>query len=266
MCNLSEISEDVNEDAREGAGEERPPQRRTSSISECIEKSALGTREGCLLRQRTSSKVAQDILNRAAELERVTQHKQVTPVPPEGVWAAFSRALGPDPDPVTAAEFSAFYKQSVPRLVAFLRWQGASLPDAADCVQEAMTQAYRQWSTIRDPYTWCRLVVSQLYVQRIASLVEPVTDPATAGSSLFAQNIDWDGLEKRHRVSFLLEQLPARQRQVMAWTYDGSTPTEIAKVLKTTPGAVIDGLNKIPATLKTLLGKGANAASHDRRS
>jgi len=264
MGNLSRISEDMNEDVEVGAGEEHPSQWRTSSISEYIEKSALGTPAGRLLRQRTSSKVTQDILNRAAELERATQPKQVTPLPAPDVGAASARALEPDPDPVTAAEFSAFYKQSVPRLVAFLRWQGASLSDAADCVQEAMAQAYRQWSTIHDPHAWCRQVVSRLYVQRLASLVEPVTDPGTAGSSLFARDADWDGLEKRHRVSFLLEQLPARQRQVMAWTYDGSTPTEIAKVLKTTPGAVIDGLNKIPATLKILLGKGVDVASHDR--
>ncbi|MGH3824671.1 MAG: hypothetical protein ACRDRA_17835 [Pseudonocardiaceae bacterium] len=31
------------------------------------------------------------------------------------------------PDPVATAEFSVFYKRSVPRLMAFLQWQGASV-------------------------------------------------------------------------------------------------------------------------------------------
>lgn len=252
MGNQFRISEDVE---RSVLGRDEwhrfPP--RTSSISKYIERSALGTEEGRRLRQQTSSKVAQDILNRAAELERETQHKRVTTFPAQGAGAASARELAADPDPVTAADFSDFYRHSVPRLVAFLRWQGASIPDAADCVQEAMSQAYREWSTIRHPDAWCRQVVSRLYVQRLASLVEPVADPGAAGSLLFARDTDWDGFEERHRVSPLLEQLPARQRQVMAWQYDGSTIMEIAGALKITPESVRDGLRSISATLKMLL-------------
>jgi DNA-directed RNA polymerase specialized sigma24 family protein len=252
MGNLFRISEDVNEDVEWsvlGTDEGRRLQRRTSSISECIERSALGTDEGRRLRRRTSSKVAQDILNRAAELERATQHQRVTTSPAQGTGTASARELAEGPDPVTAADFSVFYRQSVPRLVAFLRWQGASILDAADCVQEAMTQAYRQWSTICHPHAWCRRVVSRLYVQRIASVVEPVADPGAAGL-LFARDTDGDGFKERHRVSPLLEQLPVRQRQVMAWAYDGGTPVEIAEVLKITPEAVREGLNNISATLE----------------
>jgi DNA-directed RNA polymerase specialized sigma24 family protein len=248
MGNLSRISADVNEDVeRSGPGtvEGHRVQQWASSISEYIERSALGTPEGRALRRRTSSKVAQGILDRAAELERATQHKR-------------------DPDPVAAAEFSAFYRKSVPRLVAFLWWQGASMSDAADCVQEAMAQVYGQWLTLRYPYVWCRQIASRLYAQRLASLEEPVADPGAAGSSLFARDTDWDGFEeRRHCVPLLLEQLPARQRQVMAWDYDGSTPTEIAEVLKIPPEAVRDRLNRISATLKMLLGKGVTSTKSD---
>jgi RNA polymerase sigma-70 factor (ECF subfamily) len=42
------------------------------------------------------------------------------------------------------AEFTTFYKAALPRLVAFLRWQGASLPDAADCAQESFAACFQQ--------------------------------------------------------------------------------------------------------------------------
>lgn len=58
-------------------------------------------------------------------------------------------------------DFSEFYRQFVPSLVAFLMWQGASLPDAADVAQETMIRAYRYWSTIDHPRAWARRVASR---------------------------------------------------------------------------------------------------------
>jgi RNA polymerase sigma factor (sigma-70 family) len=156
-------------------------------------------------------------------------------------------------DPIATAEFAEFYKQNVPRLVAFLRWQGASVPDATDCVQETMTQAYRRWSTIQHHYAWCRQVAPRLYVRKLASLEEPIADTETTGSPLLAANTDLDSFEQRHHILRLLEQLPLRQRQVMAWTYDGCTPTEIAKELTMTPEAVRSSLKKARTTLRQLL-------------
>lgn len=46
------------------------------------------------------------------------------------------------------AAFSAFYREFTPTLVAWLIWQGARLPVAADVAQETMIKAYRNWSTI----------------------------------------------------------------------------------------------------------------------
>jgi RNA polymerase sigma factor (sigma-70 family) len=149
--------------------------------------------------------------------------------------------------------FTMFYNQSVPRLMAFLVWQGASVPDAADCVHEAMIRAYRRWSTIDQRHAWCRRVASRLYARRLASLEEPIADTETAGSPLVAANTDLDSFEQRHHVLPVLEQLPLRQRQLMAWTYDGCTPTEIAKELKITPEAVRSSLKKARTALKKLL-------------
>jgi hypothetical protein len=56
-----------------------------------------------------------------------------------------SSAAGPDVPPDLAArdtEFAAFYRGYVPRLVAFLRWQGVPLPEAVDLVQENVGSAH----------------------------------------------------------------------------------------------------------------------------
>ena len=156
-------------------------------------------------------------------------------------------------DPAAAAVFAAFYRESAPRLVAFLRWQGAPFPDAADCVQEALTLAFHKWSTIQQPHAWCRTVASRLYLRRLAATEEPVDDPETTGTPLLPPGTDFETLEQRHDVLRLLAQLPARQRQVMAWPYDGATPTELAEALRITPEAVRSSLKKARATLRQYL-------------
>lgn len=186
--------------------------------------------------------------------------------PPESPYQQVRAATSPPPpvheaddaatlakDPIATAEFAAFYTKSVPRLVAFLRWQGASVTDATDCVQETMMQAYLRWSTVDHPHAWCRRVASRLYTRQLASLEEPIADTETAGSPLLPTDTDLNAFEQRHYVLPLLERLPPRQRQVMAWTYDGCTPTEIATELTMNPEAVRSSLKKARATLKKLL-------------
>ena len=59
------------------------------------------------------------------------------------------------------------------------------------------------------------------------------------------------------RVLEALRLLPYRQRQVMAWAYDGYTPAEIATFLNLDSGTVRASLHKARETLKRhLIGKG----------
>lgn len=155
------------------------------------------------------------------------------------------------------AEFVTFYKQAAPRLVAFLRWQGASLPDAAECAQEALTEALPpRWATIEYPYAWCRRVASRIYARRVGRLEEPVEDAEAAGSPLLTPGMDLEAFEQQHSVLRLLNRLPSRQRQVMAWTYDGATPSEIAAELQITPEAVRSNLKKARTALRNYLQQG----------
>lgn len=154
------------------------------------------------------------------------------------------------------AEFIAFYRQSTPRLVAFLRWQGASLFDAAECAQEALTQAFENWSTINYPHAWCRRVSSLLYVRWISEGAKPfgnIEDIESSGSPLISPEMDVDAFEQHHSVLRILDRLPARQRQVMAWVYDGATHTEIADALKISLEAVRGSLKKARRALRNYL-------------
>jgi RNA polymerase sigma factor (sigma-70 family) len=146
----------------------------------------------------------------------------------------------PSPDLAEVTAFSEFYRESVPRLVIFLRVQGASLAEAADCVQETMIQALPpKWATLDTPYAWCRTVASRTYFKRVADRREdPMADVGMAGYPLIAPGADITVLEQHHEVLRLFDRLPPRQRQVMAWTYDGVKPAEIAQELDMNPQTV----------------------------
>jgi RNA polymerase sigma-70 factor (ECF subfamily) len=154
------------------------------------------------------------------------------------------------------AEFSQFYTQAVPRLVVFLRWQGAQFPDARDCTQEAMILAFQNWSSLESPYAWCRLVSARIYARRLASVREvPVDNLSSVGAALGADHV-FDAIEQRHAVLRLLDRLPSRQRQIMAWTYDGARPSEIAEALQISSDAVRSTLHKARAALRSYLEEG----------
>lgn len=104
-----------------------------------------------------------------------------------------------EPSADVVAEFTTFYKTALPQLVAFLRWQGAPLPEAADCAQEALAACFQQWTTIEQPYAWCRTTASRRYARYLATIREhPVDDLNTVGYPLLTPAIDIDALEHRH--------------------------------------------------------------------
>jgi len=139
--------------------------------------------------------------------------------------------------------FASFYRMFTPTLVAFLRWQGVPLRDAADLAQETMTEAYRNWTKIRHPKAWVRRVACRLWARRLACPVEESV--ADVPEPILLRNLsDVTTWEQRHDVLRILDQLPSRQRQVLAWSLDGYTPSEIAEELRMTPEAVRASLYK----------------------
>lgn len=137
---------------------------------------------------------------------------------------------------VDMAAYTAFYRAETSPLVRFLLCMGAGLADAADLAQETMIDAYRAWPTLTHPRAWTRRVASRKFGHRIASPETPV-DPLD-GLPLLPAHHDTADWEQRHEILCLLAGLPWRQRQVMAWTFDGFTPSEIATELGVSPAAV----------------------------
>lgn len=154
-------------------------------------------------------------------------------------------------DPVAA--FSDFYRHSVPSLVGFLMWHGADLSEASDIAQETMERAWRDWEHIREPRAWTRVVASREYGRRRASLNESPVDVQSGQHPLLSTDVDIEAFSERHEVLRLLAALPLRQRQVLAWTYDGFSPTEIAEQLTMTTDAVRSSLFKARRSLAKLL-------------
>lgn len=133
--------------------------------------------------------------------------------------------------------FAVFYREKLAPLVAFLRWQGVPLREATDVAQEAMIQAYRSWLTIDHPQAWIRRVASRMWARRIANGLEDPIGDATEIPSLLTVT-DVEAWEHQYDVLQIIDRLPMRQRQVLAWTLDGFTPTEIATELEMSAEAV----------------------------
>ncbi|MBG0819016.1 RNA polymerase sigma factor [Planomonospora sp. ID82291] len=134
--------------------------------------------------------------------------------------------------------FALFYRTTIRRLVAFLINQGATLPLAADIAQDTMMKAHRDWTGIGEPNAWVHTVAGRALARKVASTREDAHDEVPQPTSLLPHPdaaADWDAQQVTLRM---LESLPPRQRQVLAWTYDGFTPSEIAEQLRITPDAV----------------------------
>lgn len=157
------------------------------------------------------------------------------------------------------AGFAEFYLTFMPSLVRFLRWQGAPFADAENIAQETMADLYRQWASVQKPAAWARKAASRRWVRIIADgrLEHPVDDAVlerVSTSSLLTAD-DILAFEQRYDVVGLLDTLPSRQRQVLAWTYEGYTPSEIAEELQLTPENVRANLYKARRAVRVYLRK-----------
>lgn len=159
----------------------------------------------------------------------------------------------------TELPFPDFYRAQTPSLVAFVMWLGAGAEEAADVAQETMTRAWRNWEKIKHPRAWVRIVASREYCRRIAACHDEPTAEIPGhllSPGMAAGEAAMLGPEEA-RVLEVLRLLPDRQRQVMAWVYDGYTPAEIAVFLNLAPGTVRVSLHKARETLRRhLTGEG----------
>jgi DNA-directed RNA polymerase specialized sigma24 family protein len=81
--------------------------------------------------------------------------------------------------------------------------------------------------------------------------------PSWLGSLLIAPGVDMEEFESKHEFLRWLDRLNGdNQREVLAWTYDGATPAEIAVELDMDPATVRSTLRNARAVLRRLRAEG----------
>ena len=144
--------------------------------------------------------------------------------------------------------------KEMPALIGFMMVYGARPTVVAEVVaQEAMLQAYRSWDAIDTPRKWIRTVAERIWQRQYAQgKVEVAYDELPESVGLLTPTDAYE-IEDRHVVLSLLRELPLGQRAVMAYHYDGFTPTEIAAQLGKPPGTVRATLRDARAALRRRL-------------
>jgi RNA polymerase sigma factor (sigma-70 family) len=161
---------------------------------------------------------------------------------------------------VTHVDFAAFYRAEVDSLVRFVMFLGCGGGDTAeDIAQTALERAFTNWETIRLPRAWLRKVAEREYIRlsraaaRETSLgphVRRAEHRAAVSAALTLQQ----QAETRDVLAAVIADLPPKQRQVMAWCWDGFSDEEIARELGCSEVAVRKNRSRAMKTLRRALG------------
>jgi RNA polymerase sigma factor (sigma-70 family) len=157
-------------------------------------------------------------------------------------------------DPAEPDGFTKFFTDEYIGLVLFLLRHGASHEDARDAAQESFVRAYLNWGTIGNPRTWIRTTAVRAYrrqVKRDAPEIPVDMRGEWLASPIFAE-LDHD--EECRQVLATLRGLPVRQREVMAWKYDGYAAHEIAGFIGISEDAARASLYQARRRLRRRLG------------
>jgi RNA polymerase sigma factor (sigma-70 family) len=131
-------------------------------------------------------------------------------------------------------ELEQFYRAELPKLLRFLAFVGAQPADAADASHQAMVEVCVRWAQVREmerPTAYLRRVAENEW-KRLGRRLRQDVRHAVAGRWIdLAVVEDLYGRDDVKVVLKSLAVLPDRQRQVMAWLYDGYTVEEIAEQL-----------------------------------
>jgi DNA-directed RNA polymerase specialized sigma24 family protein len=128
--------------------------------------------------------------------------------------------------------FDDFYRSELPRLVVFVRNRmRATWEEAADVAQDALVAALVHWEEITNPGAWVRVTAERKFLRhqlRSRQGAELAGRPGWGVSGGYAPPA---GGEETEVVLEMIRRLPPAQRRVMAWSFDGYAPAEIAGIL-----------------------------------
>lgn len=161
---------------------------------------------------------------------------------------------------VAHVDFAAFYHAELAPLVRFVMFLGCSDGDTAeDIAQTALERAFTYWETIRLPRAWLRKVAEREYIRRSRAAaretsLEPHVRRADHRAAVSAALALQQQAETREVLATVIAALPPKQRQVMAWHWDGFSDGEIAAELSCSEVAVRKNRSRAMKTLQQALG------------
>jgi len=160
---------------------------------------------------------------------------------------------------VAKVDFVAFYDAERRSLVRFVMFLGcADAGTAEDIAQTTFMRAFAAWNTSRLNRAWLRKVAQNEYFMhcraagRETSLdADPGRADRLAGVSAAAA-LEQQAVTREVLVG-VIAGLPPKQRQVMAWHWDGFTDAEIAAELGDSAAAVRKNRNRAMKNLRQSL-------------
>jgi RNA polymerase sigma-70 factor (ECF subfamily) len=130
-----------------------------------------------------------------------------------------------------SSSYEDFFRAERAMLARFVTKLGATWEEANDAAQDAMVVALVNWGTLTNPRAWVRVVAERKFVQQKVRLDYGEELAARPGWGAAGISTLSAGNQEAQEVFFMMSQLPPAQRRVMAWTYDGYSPGEIAEIL-----------------------------------
>ena len=160
---------------------------------------------------------------------------------------------------VADVDFAAFYQSERRSLVRFVMFLGCADADMAeDIAQTAFTRAFPVWTEIRLPHAWLRKVAQNEFFRHCRAAARetsleaaPERADRVAGISV-AMALEQQS-DTREVLAAVIAGLPPKQRQVMAWYWDGFSDAEIASQIGDSDAAVRKNRSRAMKKLKQSL-------------
>ncbi|MFC5172574.1 sigma-70 family RNA polymerase sigma factor [Streptomyces sp. NPDC102402] len=147
-------------------------------------------------------------------------------------------------------EFEQLFRELLHRLISFLVTAGARLADAEDAVQMAFIELARVWRSVEHPRSWLRKVSFRMWTK---VLTKNKFDDLVSEFPEGVSHEQVDEIIGQSQVVQVLKQLPPLQQAVMAFEYDGCTPSETADAMGMPAVNVRQNLHRARANLAKVL-------------
>ncbi|MFZ0158957.1 MAG: sigma-70 family RNA polymerase sigma factor [Kineosporiaceae bacterium] len=187
---------------------------------------------------------------------------------------ASSGRQGPVAADLTASEllkFEEFYRTHHKKLMTHVMYAGGTWHEAESAVATALADLWKRWPDIDSPTAYAKLSAIRNLVStrkreaRNRQLEKAAVEhPDNALRRTVVQVSVW---EDRNWVTWLLNGLPPRQAEVLAFIYDGLNTKEISELLGTSDDAVRQALSKARQSVRsTLRAQSEPAADAQKRT